>query len=312
MKTVKKPTKAHKNKKVVKAHQGMAHVPKSNTTSTAPTRAQPSGARAINDINAGQVAALNKFNEKRVRPTNSRRVNPNIVSGEIDGRGQPLQLTPYDKKERETGREIARRMDGNKVVQRSKADTKRRAEAEIKRRGGRDKLRMERLVAALTGGKRPARIDPYRGMDERAKRRAMNAAKSEYDETTRQVRKDMGTQRKPVRPRQPTAQPIRQPTPLGQPMRLPKDFGGRKPRPIQPRQQPPLIGTPISFPQRAMSLPRQPNKTKPFSLGPLPENFTMNKGGAVKKKYSEVKTLKQGGYVSRAKYGSVDNLKKKK
>jgi len=54
------------------------------------------------------------------------------------------------------------------------------------------------------------------------------------------------------------------------------------------------------------------NKTKPFSLGPLPNNFTMNKGGAVKKKYTEVKTLKQGGYVSRAKYGSVDNLKKKK
>ena len=305
MKTVKKPTKAHKNKKVVKAHQGMAHVPKSNTTSTAPTRAQPSGARDLKEINAGQVGALKQA--KRVRPTGltndlnikaARAAYSSRPRGEIDSRGQPLQLTPYDRKERETGREIARRMDGNKVVQRSKADTKRRAEAEIKRRGGRDKLQIERLDAALTGGKRPARIDPYRGMDERAKRRAMNAAKSEYDETTRQVRKDMGTQRKPVRPRQP------KPRPLG---------GIQTPfsRPIKGRSQPIR-----SLADQIKAVNIDGSRTLQENKGPVRElegfQTTYNKGGAVKKKYSEVKTLKQGGYVSRAKYGSVDNLKKKK
>ena len=69
--------------------------------------------------------------------------------------------------------------------------------------------------------------------------------------------------------------------------------------------------------------PRQPRVAMPYTgkitandgvtpYNPATSNFPMNKSGAVKKKYAEIKTLKQGGYVSRAKYGSVDNLNKKK
>jgi len=128
-------------------------------------------------------------------------------------------------------------------------------------------------------GKRPERIDPFKGMSSRERRRAQNATRSELDETNRQVRKQMGTQRKPRQPR------------VG--------LGGI---------QTPLLGTPISYPQQAM--PR-PEVSYPQYLDPRILQ-KRNKGGVVKKKYAEIKTLKQGGYISRAKYGSVDNLKKKK
>ena len=257
----KKPTKAHKSKKVIKAHQGMAHVPRPKQRPTAPIIAQPT------DV---------------LRPTKS------VVDTSKSRPTKAINLSNPTTRKNYTDT-LTKDLIANNPFNKS---TRRPTPSPIKT------VYDAPMPTTTTDTRKP--------MDERARRRRDNAFKSELDEAMRQASK------RPRRPRQPTAQPIRQPTPLGQPMRLPKDFGGRKPRPIQPRQQPPLIGTPISFPQRAMSLPRQPNKTKPFSLGPLPENFTMNKGGAVKKKYSEVKTLKQGGYVSRAKYGSVDNLKKKK
>jgi len=76
----------------------------------------------------------------------------------------------------------------------------------------------------------------------------------------------------------------------------------------QPNQ--PRVAMPYVNPAALDSSPL----AKPINRGPMPNARTQrrNKGGAVKKKYSEVKTLKQGGYVSRAKYGSVDNLNKKK
>lgn len=315
MKTVKKPTKAHKNKKVVKAHQGMAHVPKSNTTSTQPTR-------DLNEINARQVDAIKKGRAealkraKRVRPTGARlattdvkRPTEGFMPPPPTAAGQRNVFGRSIEREAATQKEVDRRMRGNKVVQRSQADTRRRTEAEIKRRGGKDKLNREAITAMLSGKKRPEAIDPYRGMDERARRRAMNAVKSEFDEADRQVRKEMGTQRKPVRPRQPTPQPIQKPIPMRQPIkqpvampvnnikqpiRQPKDFEGRKPKQPVPKS---------TYTDRITG-PRQL-----FNVNSLQGR---NKGGAVKKKYAEVKTLKQGGYVSRAKYGSVDNLKKNK
>jgi len=146
----------------------------------------------------------------------------------------------------------------------------------------------------LDGGGRGT-ITP-RKLTSREKRRRDNAFKSQADEMFRQYNKR----------RQP-----RQLTPEQQ-----RVINIRNP------QQPPLIGTPVSFPQR-LSLPRQPRVAMPYTgkitandgvtpYNPATSNFPMNKSGAVKKKYAEIKTLKQGGYVSRAKYGSVDNLNKKK
>jgi hypothetical protein len=54
------------------------------------------------------------------------------------------------------------------------------------------------------------------------------------------------------------------------------------------------------------------NKTIAYAQGIYDPRNIMKKGGAVKKKYAQVKTMNNGGYVSRAKYGVVDNLKKKK
>jgi len=446
MKTVKKPTKAHKSKKVVKAHQGFAADGSKATAEQSKPKSQ-----SVSVAPQGQVGSL----RRRAPPPSQPRATlvkepvralPKPMD-EKDGRGQPLQirrnlnysLPPGYMKEMDTQREINKRMRGNKVVADNQANIQRRKSAEIKRRGGREKLFQNQLMEEIdyymggTKGKRPEQVDPFKGMSSRERRRAQNAQKSEFDETNRQVRKQMGTQRKPRRPK-PIGQPNTTVIPgfLAEPQLV-------SPSPIQPVRQPPRgssCPSPDTFinlsgnktkqagklavgdmvytqhentlewgdyavshvsiipnskrlklvfdtteivcslshkmyvdnkgwtkaedmesddvvsghtlkdvleweagdvvkitvedahsyiaagllshnksiatisPQNQPTVPR--NKTKPFSLGPLPNNFTMNKGGAVKKKYTEVKTLKQGGYVSRAKYGSVDNLKKKK
>jgi len=289
MKTVKKPTKAHKNKKVVKAHQGMAHVPK-KTSSIIPPTQQPTKTRSLPEPSKIQAPI-----KQRPTPTISdggggrgatttRKVAPS-TSGFFpsleDYRIRRRKPTRAEQREMDTQKEINKRMRDNKVVQRSRADLKGRRDAAIKKRGGMNNVMQEVLDYYRGGrkGKRPERIDPFKGMSSRERRRAQNATRSELDETNRPVRKQMGTQRKPRQPR------------VG--------LGGI---------QTPLLGTPISYPQQAM--PR-PEVSYPQYLDPRILQ-KRNKGGVVKKKYAEIKTLKQGGYISRAKYGSVDNLKKKK
>tara|TARA_X000001382_G_scaffold106399_1_gene81783 strand:+ start:636 stop:1502 length:867 start_codon:yes stop_codon:yes gene_type:complete len=288
MKTVKKPTKAHKNKKVVKAHQGMAHVPKSNTTSTAPTRAQPTGARlATTDVKRPTRSVVDPSKSRPTKAINlsnattRKNYTDNLVKDLVTKNpfNKPTRR-PLTKAEKDQGMRYAN-PTGTLVSMPDPKPTRRPTAIDAKE--------IERLI-------RPGPVGEP--MDERARRRRDNALKSELDEAMRQASK------RPRRPRQPTVQPIRQPTPL----RLPKDFGGKKRKPRQPRQQPPLIGTPVSFPQQVMT---RPEVSYPQQFDPRILQLR-NKGGVVKKKYAEVKTLKQGGYVSRAKYGSVDNLKKKK
>ena len=269
-----------KDKKVVKAHQGMAHVPKKTSSITPPTQ-QPTKTRSLSEPSKIQAPI-----KQRPTPTISetRKVAPS-TSGFFpsleDYRIRRRKPTRAQQKEINTGREIERRMRGNKVVRDNQANIQRRADAELKRRGGARQVFNEQMDYFRGGrkGKRPERIDPFKGMSSRERRRAQNATRSELDETNRQVRKQMGTQRKPRQPR------------VG--------LGGI---------QTPLIGTPTSYPQQAMS---RPEVSYPQQLDPRILQ-RRNKGGVVKKKYAEIKTLKQGGYISRAKYGSVDNLKKKK
>jgi len=283
MKTVKKPTKAHKGKKVIKAHQGFAADGSKATAEQSKPKSQ-----SVSVAPQGQVGSL----RRRAPPPSQPRATlvkepvralPKPMD-EKDGRGQPLQirrnlnysLPPGYMKEMDTQREINKRMRGNKVVADNQANIQRRKSAEIKRRGGREKLFMEEIDYIIGGrkGKRPEQVDPFKGMSSRERRRAQNAQKSEFDETNRQVRKQMGTQRKP-----------------------------RQPRPLGGIQIPGVLAEPQFGDRRTIDY-----------RSPLPNARTQrsNKGGVVKKKYTEIKTLKQGGYVSRAKYGSVDNLKKKK
>ena len=269
-----------KDKKVLKAHQGMAHVPKQNTkmgsqpTSTSDKAASmamflPPPSRTRGPIAPRpQLPRIQRDSPLRqpavVGPPIKR--PPRISDGPLDGGGRGITggirrrppPTAAQQKEINTGREIDRRMRGNKVVRDNQADMKSRYDAALKKRGGAMQVFNEQMDYYRGGrkGKRPERIDPFKGMSSREQRRAKNASRSEFDETNRQVRKQMGTQTKPRQPR------------VG--------LGGIQLSPFK------------TVPQRR------------------------NKGGAVKKKYSEVKTLKQGGYVSRAKYGSVDNLNKKK
>jgi len=249
MKTVKKPTKAHKGKKVIKAHEGMAHVPRPTQGKTArgpivpPTKLtrRPTAPAFARD-------AMSKAQEKMIKRGP---LAPTV--GTINAMQRDL-IT----KERATQDEIRKRMRGNKVASDAYTEVNRRADAEIKRRGGMKSLEEEYKNSTYVKtrgrkGKRPERLDPFKGMSSRERRRLKNAGQSEYDEINRQVRKQMGTQRKP---RQPIPKSVYTDTLKG------------------------------------------------------PQVLGRNKGGAVKKKYAEVKTLKQGGYVSRAKYGSTNNLKK--
>ena len=241
MKTVKKPTKAHKGKKVLKAHQGMAHVPK-------PTQGQTTG--PINNLKkqfeGGQTPAfardaMRKAQDKlRTRgPIAPRPQRPRIQRD--SPLRQPAVVGPPIKRP-------PRISDG-----------------------------------PLDGGGRGT-ITP-RKLTSREKRRQGNRFKSSADEFMRQYAK----QRKPRQPRQPRQDRV------GMPYVNPAadNFPIGKPNPTI-RQIPRVLAQPQMADQRMEQLLRR------------------NKGGAVKKKYAEVKTLKQGGYVSRAKYGSVDNLNKKK
>jgi len=288
MKTVKKPTKAHKSKKVVKAHQGFAADGSRATAEQSKPKSQ-----SVSVAPQGQVGSL----RRRAPPPSQPRATlvkepvralPKPMD-EKDGRGQPVQIRrnlippPGFRKEMDTQIEINKRMRGNKVVADNQANIQRRADAELKRRGGRDQLQAEQMDYYLGGrkGKRPERVDPFKGMSSRERRRAQNATRSEFDETNRQVRKQMGTQRKP---RQAAPQPIRQPNLVLDNI---KNFNAPKPTKLGG-----LLGR------------------KPVPTNAVPVNSFQNKGGAVKKKYGI--EYKKGGYVSRSTYGSVDNLKTKR
>jgi len=304
MKTVKKPTKAHKGKKVIKAHQGFAADGSRATAEQSKPKSQ-----SVSVAPQGQVGSL----RRRAPPPSQPRATlvkepvralPKPMD-EKDGRGQPLQirrnlnysLPPGYMKEMDTQREINKRMRGNKVVADNQANIQRRADAELKRRGGRDQLQAEQMDYYLGGrkGKRPERVDPFKGMSSRERRRAQNATRSEFDETNRQVRKQMGTQRKPRNVNQlqyPSSRPV--PTNANNIKNFNesnanniKNFNAPKPTKLGG-----LLGR------------------KPVPTNAVPVNSFQNKGGAVKKKYGI--EYKKGGYVSRSTYGSVDNLKTKR
>ena len=315
MKILKKPTKAHKSKKVIKAHQGFAADGSRATAEQSKPKSQSVSARPQGQVATAQAPRTPRVVQDKVLQSERRR-NPNF-----DTEYRLSTLSPSEKKELNTQREINTRMRGNKVVTDNQAELQRRNAAEIKRRGGRDKLQAEQMDYYRGRGKvkRPERIDPFKGMSSRERRRAQNATRSEFDETNRQVRKQMGTQRKPRQELIRTApQPIRKPRPLGG-IQIPDLLGAiGKPTQSIPR---PEVSSPQNQPTVQQTYrPRKNERGTPSLVDQIAATRVAtttppqlrNKGGVVKKKYTEVKALKQGGYVSRAKYGSVDNLKKKK
>jgi len=182
MKTVKKPTKAHKNKKVVKAHQGMAHVPKSNTTSTEPTRAQPTGARlATTDVKKPTRSVVDP---SKSRPTKVVQDKPMPTTIDTVSKSTRRPLT---KAEKDQGMRYAN-PTGTLVSMPDPKPTR-----------------------------RPTTTDTVgKPMDERARRRRDNALKSEVDEMTRRFNKQRPRRPRPLGGIQ-SAQPIRQPRPMRQP-----------------------------------------------------------------------------------------------
>ena len=139
MKTVKKPTKAHKNKKVIKAHEGMAHVPRQspankgmgspkNMSTNDPSHPQyrppaPAFARdamRIADLikkkaqdklrTRGPIAPRPQRPRTQIEPAVvqqpiKRRRPPRISDGPLDGGGRgtitPRKLTSREKRRRD-------------------------------------------------------------------------------------------------------------------------------------------------------------------------------------------------------------------
>ena len=85
----KKPTKAHKDKKVVKAHQGMAHIPRQR-----PIKKEARARRAVNSINErtrGPIA------EREINPKSTayspKKFNINPSTGQFRGAPRPQAPT---------------------------------------------------------------------------------------------------------------------------------------------------------------------------------------------------------------------------
>ena len=273
----KKPTKAHKSKKVVKAHQGMAHVPRPKQRPTAPAFAKDAVRKAQEQmIKRGPIAPTTTTTDTVSKPTRrptlsgrraatdvlrpTRSVNPSIVD--------PSKRRPLTKAEKDQGIRYAN-PTGTLASFPNPKPTRRPTRVPQESMTGSD------------GSVYPA-VKP---MDERARRRRDNALKSEVDEMTRRFNKQQ-----PRRPRQPTAQPIRQPRPMRQPSMglgpLPNNFN----------------------PLESTALTDRFNKLNQNNLNQNRLQMQRNKGGDIKKYATG--GLNKGMTKSRTKYGTVDNKKK--
>ena len=361
MKTVKKPTKAHKGKKVLKAHQGMAHVPRQSP--------------ANKGMGAPKNMSTNDPSHPQYRPPAPAFARDAMrkAQDKLRTRGPIAPRPQRPRIQRETP------LIEPAVVP---------IQQPIKRR------RPPRISdGPLDGGGRPQVGYPAvtpRKLTSREKRRQGNRFKSQADEMFRQYDK----QRKQIKPRQPriaTEQPVR-PDPFGGTCPSPDtliNLSGNKAKQAGELAVGDMVYTQhentlkwgdytvshVSIISDSKRLKLVFNTTEIvcslshkmyvdnkgwtkaedmqsddvvsghtlkdvmeweagdvvkitvkdahsyIAAGLLSHNKKYaypyvnpaqrrNKGGAVKKKYSEVKTLKQGGYVSRAKYGSTNNLKK--
>ena len=246
MKTVKKPTKAHKGKKVIKAHEGMAHVPKPSASKAKGTAGATPRRRSIGlpqqfrgGRNKRQAERL--LNLRLDRAPNIEQIraafgsNPKIISGTMkefrDSR--PTNLTPKQIKAQKDAYERQRK------------------------------------------GLPPAR-DPR--VDNRTPRRLS----APVPKAPAPVRRAPAIQEPKI---------ITQPKPAVRPPKIMDGEGGRGTRPVfeLPNKG---RGKNIRRPKpqvRSAQAPRTPMVGKPIT-----------------------RTMQQGGYVSRAKYGIVDNLNKNK
>ena len=288
----KKPTKAHKSKKVVKAHQGMAHVPRPKQRPTAPAFAKDAVRKAQEQmIKRGPIAPTTTTTDTVSKPTrrptlSGRRATTDVLrptKSVVD----PSKRRPLTKAEKDQGIRYAN-PTGTLASFPNPKPTRRPTRVPQESMTGSD------------GSVYPA-VKP---MDERARRRRDNALKSEVDEMTRRFNRQQ-----PRRPRRPTeragfdttVQPIRQPRPI----RLPNDFGGRKPR----QNSMDLGPLPNNFnPLESTALTDRFNKLNQNNLNQNRLQMQRNKGGDIKKYATG--GLNKGMTKSRTKYGTVDNKKK--
>ena len=158
----KKPTKAHKSKKVIKAHQGMAHVPRPKQRPTAPIIAQPT------DV---------------LRPTKS------VVDTSKSRPTKAINLSNPTTRKNYTDT-LTKDLIANNPFNKS---TRRSTPSPIKT--------VYDAPMPTSDAPMPTRtIDTVRKpMDERARRRRDNALKSEVDEMTRRFNKQQP--RRPRRPK---------------------------------------------------------------------------------------------------------------
>ena len=174
----KKPTKAHKSKKVVKAHQGMAHIPRQRPASPIEKKTR---ARRLDRARR----AVNSINERTRGPIAEREINPKSTAYSP----KKFNINPSTGQFRGAPRPQAPTIQQPKPVRQPSV-----IKPMIK------PVRPIPIQSDAGGGR--GQIGP-RKLTSREKRRRDNFFKSEADEMLRQSSKNR-------RPRRPTAQPIRQ------------------------------------------------------------------------------------------------------
>ena len=253
MKTVKKPTKAHKGKKVIKAHEGMAHVPKPSASKAKGTAgATPRPKRRM----IGLPQQFRGTTSKRQAELSNLRLDraPNIE--QVRAMFGTSNLSPQELK----------------IIQETKKATR-----NVK-------------PTSFTPKQIKAQKDAY----ERQRKGLPPARDPRVDNRTpRRLSAPVPKAPAPVRGAPAMQEPkvITQPKPAVRPPKIMDGDGGRGGRPVF---ELPNMGRGKNIrrpkPQvRSAQAPRTPIVGKPITG-----------------------TMQQGGYVSRAKYGIVDNLNKNK
>ena len=233
MKTVKKPTKAHKGKKVIKAHEGMAHVPKPSANKSKST--------------GRQIGLPQQFMGGRNKAPSLEQIRAMFGTSNLS----PQEL---------------------KIVQETKKATR-----NVK-------------PTSFTPKQIKAQKDAY----ERQRKGLPPARDPRVDNRTpRRLSAPVPKAPAPVRGAPAMQEPkvITQPKPAVRPPKIMDGDGGRGGRPVF---ELPNMGRGKNIrrpkPQvRSAQAPRTPMVGKPIT-----------------------RTMQQGGYVSRAKYGIVDNINKNK
>ena len=333
MKTVKKPTKAHKGKKVIKAHEGMAHVPKSTQgqlTRQKPIAPRPQLPRIQRETPLRQPAVVGQPIKRR-RP-------PRISDGALDGGGRrtitPRKLTSREKRRRDN----AFKSQADEMFRRYNKSRQPRIATEQPKG-----IRLPTSPRKLTPDQQSAICPSPDTLINLSNNKTTQAGKLAVGDTVYTQHEntlewgDYTVSHISIIPDSERLKLVFDTTEIvcslshkmyvdnkgwtkAEDMKLNDVVSGHTLKDIMEWEAGDVVKITVEDAHSYiaagllshnksiayLSPPNQPRVAMPY-VNPAQRR---NKGGSVKKKYSEVKTLKQGGYISRAKYGSTNNLKK--